>query len=236
MTDELKDKQPLTVVEMCLLRALQASDYPTAVGELRAATDGLEREQQSLRQRLELMLWADYSVIATRFGDYPTALDYRQRLTLRQPDDPYGYLILARLYDTLGNREKAAESLRRCGELADPNDQKLLAVLATKGQLPEDQDVRAHRLADAVACYREALDDRSLENSSARYAGTQQALGSLYRAQADLVENAASIAKLDQAAVAYREALKVFTAKAYPEENRTLLESLKEIEETRKQR
>jgi hypothetical protein len=215
-----------------LVRALQASDYQSALAELRAALEELQVLEEPRRGHLEAIVWRDYSIVANRFGDVPTAIEYEEKLALRTPHDPYCYLALARLYGKLGNEEKAAESLRKCGELAEKcNDQRVLAALAAKGHLPDDQDARARRLADAVAAYRETLADRSLVSSSERYAGTQRALGTLYRAQADLLAGAARTAKLEEAAHAYREALKVYKSDPYPGENRALRESLAEVKE-----
>jgi Tetratricopeptide repeat len=224
-------RNDVTVAEEHLMRALRASEYGTAVQELEAASQELAGLDEDTRRDVESTLWLDYSVIAEHFGDFQTAIKYTELLALRDPTDSYSHLGLARLYGEIGDHEKAAESLRRCGELAEQSgDTKILSVLAAKGHLPKDQDLRARRLADAVAIYREALGDRSPESSPERYAGAQQLLGGLYRAQAELLTGPVRSRKLEEAADAYREALKVYTAEAYPDENRALRATLQYVE------
>jgi tetratricopeptide (TPR) repeat protein len=230
MTQPL-DPNDVTVVERYLTRARSASEYRTAIQELEAAVAELESLDRESRRQIESTVWSHYAIVAERFGDWQTAIRYTEVLVRGDPDNSYSQLALARLYGELGDHGKAADSLRRCGELAEKSgDKRVLAVLATKGYLPKDQDSRARRLADAVEIYREPLGDSSQERSAERRAGAQQLLGGLYRAQAEMLTGRARSRKLEEALASYREALKVYTAEAYPEQNRGLRATLGDIE------
>lgn len=183
------------------------------------------------RQNVELIVWTEYAAIAEYFDDLKTAVDYNEKLLLRQPDDPTFYLALERLYGALGDPEKAAESLRKCGELAERlNDRRILAILATKGHLPKEENARAQRLAGAVATYHEILEELALEAMPDRWAAAQTVLGRFCRQHAELLTGPARTRKLEEAAAAYREALRVRTPEAFPDENRAVRQALGEVE------
>jgi tetratricopeptide (TPR) repeat protein len=214
-----------------LTRARETQDYQAAQAELRAALEKLERLTGSDRFNMELVVWMQYAAIAEHADDLQVAVEYREKLTVRRPENPTSLLALSRLYRKLGNAEKEAQSLVKCTELAEQLDDKsVLAVLATKGYLPKDQVARARRLDDAVATYRAALTDRTFEASPDKYAVTQSNLGNLYRRQAELLAGDPRARKLEEAINAYREALKGHTPEAFPDQNRSLSENLAHVE------
>jgi tetratricopeptide (TPR) repeat protein len=160
---------------------------------------------------------------AERFGDFATALEYREKLLVYDPEDLESQLALLRLYWEVGNSEEVARSLRRSGELADQsNNTAVLDMLASAGYLPSGGPTRPGRLEEAIRSHRAILAAEKPDPSSKEYARIQFVLGGLYKYKAQSQTGAERVESLRDAAKAYQAALGGYSAETFPVENRIL--------------
>ena len=214
-----------------LRRAVDASDYPTARGELERALKGVDLLKAPIRSDVELTVWMTYSVVAERYGDVEAAIKFNEKLALAQPDDATSLLALARLYRNRGDEDAAASSIIECSERAQRfSERTVLGILAAKGILPEEREARRQRIEDAIAVYTESVATITPGLSPNSYASIRVTLGTLSEMLAELMSGVERTRKLQDSRDAYREALAVYTELGSSVDGQLVQEKLARIE------
>jgi tetratricopeptide (TPR) repeat protein len=192
--------------------ARDASDYQTAHRELEAALVKAKRLGGPSASDVLHVVWADFAIIADRFGETEVAIDCNKQLIATDAASWSTHFALAELYERLGDADQAHEHWRRCAEAADTDNEAVGAVLAVRGELGPDKATWPRRLESALVRYRDALAKEDRSRSPERYAAILVRIGRLLHSQAKILGDAARRLKIEEAATAYREALLIYDA------------------------
>ena len=103
-------------------------------------------------------------------------------------------------------------------------------MLAAVGYLPSEEPARAKRLEDAIRSHRALLETEKPARSSKRHATLQYELGKLYGYRAEGLTGGERVRSLQDAIDAYRLALEVYSAERFPDDNRVLVQRLRDAE------
>ena len=219
-------------VEAHLKRAWEAGTYEAARAELEAALVELGNVDPEHRRDLESIAWMDYATLAEHFGDFATAAAYNEKVLADDPDDLASHLALSSLSRRLGKPQDAAEYLRRAGALAEQSSKTgVVDMLAAMGYLPADEPARSERIEQAIRSHRAMLEEEKPRRSSKRFATLQYELGKLYSYRSQAQSGAERVRSLEEAINAYRMALGVYSAAKWPDDNRVLLQRLRDAED-----